>query len=95
MIRPIFTTESNKTMNVQNNAKEEMGVVVYPNPVHDIFTISVTDSNFEGAKLLDINGVVVGNIQPNERNFDLSNFSSGVYFLKLINSNQVHKLIKQ
>jgi hypothetical protein len=95
MIRPIFTTESNKTVNVQNNAKEEMGVVVYPNPVHDIFTISVTDSNFEGAKLLDINGVVVGNIQPNERNFDLSNFSSGVYFLKLINSNQVHKLIKQ
>lgn len=95
MIRPIFTTQSNKTVGLNDIIKEDNSIVFYPNPVYDRVTLSLGDSFFEGAVLLDLNGIVIGEIQSNERNFDMTNFSPGVYFIKLINSNKVHKLIKQ
>jgi hypothetical protein len=95
MIRPIFATESNKTVSLQSNIDEINDFIFYPNPVSDILTISLSDKGFDGAELLDVNGIVVHRIDKIERTIDLSSFSSGVYFFKLINNNQVHKLIKQ
>lgn len=95
MLRPIFSTELNKTVSLPTEADEINRILLFPNPTADIVTISLNNVDFYGAVLLDINGVVVNKIDLNERKIDMTNLSSGVYFFKLINNNQVHKLIKQ
>ena len=95
MLRPIFSTELNKTVSLPTEADEINRILLFPNPTADIVTISLNNVDFYGAVLLDVNGVVVNKIDLNERKIDMTNLSSGVYFFKLINNNQVHKLIKQ
>jgi hypothetical protein len=73
---------------------------IYPNPVKDNLNINIKD--FSGdilVKIMDVNGREVFNKNINNFNrskeLDLSSFSSGIYFLKLIGEdlNYTEKII--
>lgn len=59
-------------------------ITIYPNPAKNLFTVS-TQSNIDKIELLDVTGkkikVVQGN--SNESHTDISDPSSGIYFVKV------------
>ncbi len=70
---------------------------MYPNPAKELLTISLNnDANYS---LMNLNGQVfkTGNITHKENTIDVSNLSSGLYFLKVKTDEGVatKKLIKQ
>jgi hypothetical protein len=67
---------------------------VYPNPFNNIFTVGVdSDSKIEIynllGKIIKTKNVSIGSFQ-----FDMTNFASGVYFLKVTNDKNSSKTIK-
>ncbi|NPA67670.1 MAG: T9SS type A sorting domain-containing protein, partial [Chlorobi bacterium] len=67
----------------------------YPNPVTDKFYISGT-SNFKYAEIFDISGKQI-KIISEKKQYDISDFPSGIYFLKIYSSDKtfVKKIIKK
>lgn len=66
----------------------------YPNPVKNLVTLSNT-SAINKIDLVSVNGNILLTKQINDINYemDLSNFSKGIYFLK-INTKGIEKIIK-
>jgi hypothetical protein len=92
MIRPLFSTEMDVHLNVQNFKKEVRSVLLYPNPTLDIFQVKGGEAD-EEFMVLNLQGAVIG--QTTNQHFDLSNFPNGVYFVKsLLKPNTVLKVIK-
>lgn len=76
----------------QKNFKKDMGLVSYPNPVQDVWTLSFDSGagNYHLLRLTDLSGKVLlsrewrGNGHQ-ELNLDLSKLSSGTYIYSLVN----------
>ena len=85
------------TTSVQVLKPDEILLTIYPNPATDFIQLSFfkPDDNFE-ADIINIHGEIVFKIK-NESRFNISELSSGIYFLKIKQGNNfiVHKLIKQ
>lgn len=72
---------SNELMSVHNEKLSD--IVIYPNPVKDIIYLDLpTDLLIEEIKLHNILGEAI-NIEINNEQIDVSQLSSGVYFLRL------------
>jgi hypothetical protein len=71
---------------------------IYPNPVQNIFNIESTNP-ITGIKVFNVLGVLVNEIKGGSeiKSYDLSSYSSGVYFITLYNSegSVTKKIIKQ
>lgn len=70
---------------------------VSPNPVKDHFYINYENTNIQNLEfnLVDLNGNLVKNIFPLQSNkVDISNLSSGVYLLNIVENGSVAKTIK-
>lgn len=69
---------------------------VYPNPVHNILYINITNvrNNIPIAKLFDNNGKLVysGQMKKGENLINMSKLSKGVYLLNLKNSEEVQNI---
>lgn len=78
---------SNADESTSCSKKLKNDIFLYPNPVNDIMTLS---SSFESGEyhVLDLQGQVLlqGRISSKEQSIDLSNFNSGVYFLRIQNN---------
>lgn len=87
-----------KTVLGRENFTENNLVAVYPNPVKDNVTISA-DSNLQSIQLYDIQGRLLQTALENNNstNFDMTNRSAGIYFLKITTEKgtKVEKLIKK
>lgn len=76
-------------------------VSIYPNPTNNICNVDISDYNENiSYKVVSMEGKIIQqdqNIVTNSLAIDLSNNSSGIYFLKLYNanSNKVFKIIKK
>jgi len=73
-------------------------ISVFPNPVSDFLNINCSCRQFQKAEIYDINGMlvhpIISNISANTNyKIDLSDLSSGIYFLKAVIDNNV--LIKK
>ncbi|PKP21050.1 MAG: hypothetical protein CVU05_07640 [Bacteroidetes bacterium HGW-Bacteroidetes-21] len=72
---------------------------VYPNPFNTNITIETTSGTSGSIELIDVNGNVLieKQISENRSVFDLTNLSSGVYFVKVIGANNVSvkKVVKR
>ena len=71
---------------------------IYPNPSSDFLTIQFKNSEKEEIQIYNSIGELVKKaIISNNHTIDVSELSSGIYFIHLINSNQLltHKFIKQ
>jgi hypothetical protein len=78
------------------------GVQIYPNPTNGLITVQKTNEiNLVSAKLYDINGRLLKDIDLSEMNLkkqiDISKLASGIYIIsvKSDNSSGVMRLIKQ
>jgi hypothetical protein len=75
-----------------------VGITLYPNPTNSSFTISGIEIN-STISIYSIIGELVKSIQSNENKttIDLSDYSNGIYFIKIKNSTgeAIQKIIKQ
>jgi hypothetical protein len=95
MIRPIIQTADNINLAVGELSKEEIEWNVYPNPTTGMVNIDWrSETTFPGAVLVDSQGRILLNVQTEELRFDLSDSPSGIYFLRLNNSQIVKKIIR-
>lgn len=81
---------------------EQVKFILYPNPAGDLVNIEIPETEISGYRLeiFSITGLKINEISITESKsaFDVSNFRSGMYFLKLYKDNiQVgqQKLVKQ
>lgn len=93
MIRPIFSTANNADLGISTSENAEVWGV-YPNPATANFSIEWDENNvFPGALITDVHGKTIGEIDTLQRNFDLSDFPSGMYFVQLRGSSGAVKKI--
>lgn len=60
--------------------------ILYPNPTTGILNIDF--ENLNKIILIDIRGKVISEIEPNSQ-IDLSSFTKGIYFIKLVTNNKI------
>lgn len=91
MIRPIFSTDLNVTLNVSEKPEIERVSKIYPNPTKNKVTIepSVT---YTGAVLRNMQGQIVKYIE--EKEFYMQDLPTGMYFLEVIGERKIHKISK-
>ncbi len=82
-----------------NDVAVNYGISIYPNPVQDEFKISLSvPIEMATAQLIDLNGRIIKtiNINNEDSNFNISDFSKGIYIVKIQNSGIIsnHKIIK-
>jgi hypothetical protein len=73
-------------------------IVIYPNPTDNIFTIEVSESFIgQTIAIFDISGRLLFNGILNETKtlINISAFATGTYYVNLLESNKMMKLIKQ
>ncbi len=73
------------------------GIEVYPNPVEDIFTVSLSANRSYEFYLYDINGkqIWVKNGDKQTQQFNIENLQSAVYLLVIVDRNhQKKKIVK-
>ncbi|MNU58514.1 hypothetical protein D3C71_476540 [compost metagenome] len=94
MMRPIIMTSDNFNLSVEEQTKE-ISWGVFPNPTEGIVRIDWrSEELFPGAVLVDAQGRIILNVSSENPQFDLSDSPSGIYFLKLNNSQEVKKIIR-
>jgi hypothetical protein len=95
MIRPIIQTADNINLAVGELSREEIEWTVYPNPTTGIVNIDwKSEDTFPGAVLVDSQGRILLKVQTEEHQFDLSDTPSGIYFLRLNDSQVIKKIIR-
>ena len=89
-------------LSVSSAAVVKNSIKVFPNPSSGKFTLQKTASiNLDKAEIYDINGRLIQEINlfnmTSNKDFDISEFSSGLYFMKVFagDSSSVLKLMKQ
>ncbi|WP_300665183.1 T9SS type A sorting domain-containing protein [Fluviicola sp.] len=94
MMRPLILTQDNIDLSVEERTKE-ISWGVFPNPTEGIVRIDWrSEEPFPGAVLIDAQGRILLNVSSENPQFDLSDSPSGIYFLKLNNSQDVKKIIR-
>lgn len=74
--------------NIENNITKSLSI--YPNPANDIVKIN-SEENLDYIEILNISGQIVSfeNVNTNNAEINISNLSSGVYFIKVYTANDV------
>ena len=79
-------------------AENYADIKLFPNPTMGIFTITFNNNQNHQINILNVNGKVIKSakdISANEWNFDISEFSSGTYLIKVLPENITYQIIKQ
>jgi hypothetical protein len=94
--------DSIKTSNKNEMTEEEIvkATAIMPNPTSGKFTLRLGKAlNNENVLLMDVNGKVIQNSTKSgtDLNFDISSYSSGIYFVKIESDGKaiLLKIIKQ
>jgi hypothetical protein len=69
---------------------KENDVAIYPNPATNHIQIYATDI-LKSIQVFNTNGELVFNLNSNKRKFDISSIANGVYFLRIIDENNIAK----
>ena len=85
-----------------SSVSSKISLQVFPNPVADLLTLTVSDPNLTGLsyKVLSVEGRLIteNKISSAEERIDFQQTTNGVYFLKVVNSHnkevQSFKIIK-
>ena len=90
-----YTWGAAARMSSDDNPKTNL--VVYPNPVSDILQMS-SESTIDTYKIMNIQGAELKEGKPIENTIDVSNLSSGLYFLQVKFRNgyeQIQRIVKK
>jgi Secretion system C-terminal sorting domain len=87
-------------LSVSSNLTTEKDIKIYPNPSNGNFKIkSLSNLESEKYKIYDICGLIIkeGIIKETEEEIDITNYSNGIYIIKIIgeNSSERKKIIKE
>ena len=93
MIRPVFSTSYNAVLGISEKEKEQVDVTVYPNPTGGMVNVKINTGTFNGLNIYNLQGRLV--TSSTQTSVDLSEFPSGVYFLKLYGTSKTYKIVKQ
>jgi hypothetical protein len=86
--------EYSKIISIHINGKNTAGV--FPNPGKDIFTLTgIKDIEDETFTIMNSLGQTWPIVIQHNGQFDLSPFPSGIYYLRIVKSRQVMKLVKE
>jgi len=90
MIRPMFGKEV--TLPTSDNVKpisDKFEFSLYPNPASNFITIETDNYSFNQYRyvIFDIYGHTYSNKELSESTIDISGFSSGIYFIRISNTN--------
>lgn len=83
-----------QTLSVEDKYTE---LAITPNPVVDLLTINQGNTNLSNLnfELVDINGNIIQKIDPrNTLKIDMTNYSSGVYFINVFENEKLVKSLK-
>jgi hypothetical protein len=99
IIKKIYITQETTNTTSVDKLNENKSVSIYPNPTSNSVNI-VSPKEIKQLQLISITGKILKNTYPNETStqIDLSNLSSGIYFVKIIlndNSIVTKKVTKQ
>lgn len=89
MIRPAFLSNLNKKVYLEK-LDVDRSFIVYPNPVIGTLFIDASEDEF---KITDFQGRHIISFLNNQRGIDISNLSSGIYFVTAIKSGVSQKII--
>lgn len=92
MIRPIFSTSLDPELGIASHITPEPTISIYPNPSNGQFNILSDSQDLGRIMVYSIQGEQV--LETEERQFDLSNFPAGMYFVKMENASRTYKIIK-
>jgi hypothetical protein len=88
----------NNILSIENYNLQKV-VTLYPNPTKGLINIKNEKSIIKSFKIYDINGKYIFSKDNTENNsIDISNLSSGVYIIKLLDNNNnkaVYRIIKE
>jgi len=63
---------------------QESNIHIYPKPTKDVLQIEVSDNTeIESIELFDLGGKKVKTFNNSDRNLNISDLSSGTYFLRI------------
>jgi hypothetical protein len=86
--------EYSKIISIRTNGKNEIGV--FPNPSRGVFTLTgVKNMEDETFTIVNSVGQTLPIVIQNNRQFDMSPFPSGIYYLRIASSGQVIKLVME
>ena len=90
MIQEALTWFGDPSAIESNQISDEEFVTVYPNPCNGIFNIQILNNEFEysSMQISNMQGQIIwqkelSNSINHTENIDISNFSKGIYFLKI------------
>lgn len=69
-----------ETLNISELADEDE-FVLYPNPTSGVININTFSNELTNIRIYDAKMALIDTIDKNTQNYDLSNFSKGVYFM--------------
>lgn len=95
LIRPLFSTSDNYTLGLTTQ-QESVSWEAFPNPTSGEVSLKWNQQSiFPGAKVYDVQGRVVAEVETGELKIDLSTSNPGIYFIRLNGSAEVLKIIRQ
>jgi hypothetical protein len=95
MIRPIFSSNLNKHVGVQElNTIESQRVKLHPNPTQEFISISPNYESYDGGVLQDIQGKIVMQITLNQTSISMIDLPAGIYLFKDKVTGQTYKISK-
>lgn len=91
MIRPIVSTNLDVSLNTAE-LSNTVSAHLFPNPTTDDVTIRMVNGNYAGVEVLNMIGETI--LRSTEETISLQNYPNGMYFFKIIGTEQVYKIVK-
>ncbi|MFD1553840.1 hypothetical protein DNU06_09370 [Putridiphycobacter roseus] len=85
MVRPVFSTGLNYTLNVVGEIETTQTIAMYPNPVSQTLTIDGFQNTYS-VQIHDVSGKLI--YTGNESHIDFVQFSSGFYLVSILDENK-------
>lgn len=93
MIRPIFSTAFDVALGIKDLGHEQKEARIYPNPTNGVIHVDMEDEIIHSIRVFNTMGMEITRSFSSE--IDLTNFASGVYFVKVNDQEKLHKIILQ
>lgn len=95
MIRPIFSSNLNKHIGLQEVSNmESQSIQLYPNPTQEFISITSTYEGYDGGILRDIHGKIVMQITHNQSTISMIDLPAGIYLFQDKITGQTYKISK-
>lgn len=91
MIRPIISSAMDAELSTEEIAKRPKAIL-FPNPTNDLVTIEIEDKYYTGVEVYTIQGQLIN--QTSEKVVSLADQPNGMYFFRILGTDDVFKIVK-